>query len=503
METRRLFKEPTLTIGDTRIPRSKLGFQKGGQYAFAFAFAFIYAFIYAFVCVCVFVCVFTSTSLMTNDDPMSDSTSDCTEEMECELQDTETEMENQPFIAATDENEIIKQGQSQSVKRPTLSTATSDLLPIVDESKKRRRKSGDVGHQGPLDTRKSKRLFGNCPQLTRLLRLYADEASFKSLSQYDIAGCRNDKTLFKFGRQMVDALYETAGETDAGIPVDDGVVLPRSFVLDHIHRAASKHALFQQLQLGKSISRETFKSPCDRRRVTEYGGKSYRRKLKVLVQRSRQMFANEEEEHLSGLHSDAATLRETSQIEELQPSREMAGKDSFHAQVSQDAHPLHGLQTSHSSPSSPPVAQTPLLRNLDPDFDGILEELLEADDELSSESDGEPAMTKADATGFYGTKALCTLDTSSLLAFGVLAEEYVRRMLYFVTEDDGSDEAELLSDSQTCNDRRSYHEDSWDEEIDAVEWKTTPGTGAVLDTKEGVTEGGLDASVEDTRDKTD
>lgn len=207
-----------------------------------------------------------------------------------------------------------------------------------------------------------------CPLPDPIFNRYQEVSFNRNICEdFDIISCKNDKILFEFATEIAEQASAAEIGPDDGIPIGDGIILPRSFLLDQIHRAASKHCLFLHSQNGKEINREACPSPIGRSKniITN---DQYKFSAKCILKRTEKYFENENKKKNSG-------------------GVVVVDKNE------------HGD---------------------DPDFDAILNYVLETDEEL------EPLdYSFDDDTNTFGADALWSLDTSSLLAFGVLAEEFI------------------------------------------------------------------------------
>lgn len=217
------------------------------------------------------------------------------------------------------------------------------------------------------------------------------------LEKFDIKGCEKDDNLFEFGREFVELVNAAEIGPDDGIPINDKITLPRSFLLDSIHLAASQHCLYMQRKLGNPIKRSECPSPAERAKPFNEINEYYRMSLKVMATKMKGnwiKFRNNRPTNSNG----------------TEPSSENESSDEQGEEV---------LEYNESTEDDAELLPT------DPDFDRVLTRLLDMPYSL----DPIPPAYEYPDVNYFGANALWSFDTSSLLAFGILAEEFIGRMI--------------------------------------------------------------------------
>jgi len=213
------------------------------------------------------------------------------------------------------------------------------------------------------------------------------------IEEFDLNSCENDDFLVEFGKEIVEHLEAAEIAPDDGIPINSSLTLPRSFLLDAIHFSASMHCLNLQRQAGKSFQRSECPSPVERAKLLEGFGERYASTIKTLFQKTKKKWIAISKGSKSTEWSDD----ETTDIE-AEPSidEKSISSDSSKYELSPD----------------------------DPDFDAIVKKIIDIPEMLEAV----PAYDFQDCNEF-GADGLWTFDTSSLLTFGVLAEEFISSMI--------------------------------------------------------------------------
>ena len=221
-----------------------------------------------------------------------------------------------------------------------------------------------------------------------------------NLENFNIKSCEKDENLFELGREFVEQVNAAEIGPDDGIPINDKITLPRSFLLDSIHLSASHHCLYMQKKLGKPIERSGCPSPVERAKPFNEINEYYRMSIKVMTTKMKSnwiKFRNEK----------------SSVNTETEPRSDKESSDEGVEEV---------LDEHESKDSAETVSD--LLEN-DPDFDRILISLLDIPFSL----DPIPSAYEYPDVNDFGANSLWSFDSSSLLAFGILAEEFIGRMI--------------------------------------------------------------------------
>lgn len=224
-----------------------------------------------------------------------------------------------------------------------------------------------------------------CPISDPIWRKYQNTSV--NIEDFDLNSCENDDLLVEFGKEIVEHLEAAEMAPDDGIPINSSLTLPRSFLLDAIHFSASMHCLNLQRQAGKPFQRAECPSPIERAKSLEGFGERYVSTIKTIFQKTKKKWIAIN----NGLKSTEESDDETTDIE---PEPSIDEKSKY--ELSPD----------------------------DPDFDAIMNEIIDLPEMLEAV----PAYEFQDCNEF-GADSLWSFDTSSLLAFGVLAEEFISSMI--------------------------------------------------------------------------
>lgn len=226
------------------------------------------------------------------------------------------------------------------------------------------------------------------PALDPIWRKYQNSAI--SLEDFDLSSCENDEMLFELGKEIVEQAEAAEMAPDGGIPICPSFTLPRSFLLDAIHFSASMNCLNLQRQAGKLFRRSECPSPIERAKLFDGYEDRYVATIKTLFQKTKKKWL-----------SISNVLRSTS------------------AESSEDDDTDNEFEPCITSDSS----NVPLSYD-DPDFDTILKKILDMPEILEKVTNYD-----FDDCNEFGADALWSFDTSSLLAFGILAEEFISSMI--------------------------------------------------------------------------
>lgn len=233
------------------------------------------------------------------------------------------------------------------------------------------------------------------------------------VEDFDIFGCEKDSNLFELGKEIVEQVNAAEIGPDDGIPINSEITLPRSFLLDSIHLAASQHCIYLQKKPGKPSERTECPSPYERAKPFEGINEYYRTSIKTMTGK---MMKNWLKFGASGSGNNILNDNESISSDEDESEPEEAGNVAELA----------------------PTARSPS----DPDFETILKHLLEIPYSLEPKP---PAYEYAESNDF-GADALWSFDTTSLLAFGVLAEEFIGRMIDIYLEKGTQDSLENIEE---------------------------------------------------------
>lgn len=221
------------------------------------------------------------------------------------------------------------------------------------------------------------------PSIDPIWRVYQN--SSVRIEDFDLTSCENDDMLFEFGKEIVEQLEAAEIAPDDGIPIDSSLTLPRSFLLDAIHLSASMYCIHLQRQTGKAFQRSDCPAPFERAKLLEGYGERYISTIKTLFRKTK----NKWDAVSNGSKSTESSDEEATDIE---PEPSISEKSTVNPDV--------------------------------PDFDAIMKRILDIPEMLEDV----PAYEFDDCNEF-GADGLWTFDTSSLLAFGVLAEEFISSMI--------------------------------------------------------------------------
>jgi hypothetical protein len=219
-----------------------------------------------------------------------------------------------------------------------------------------------------------------------------------NLEDFDIKSCQKDDNLFEFGREFTEQVNAAEIGPDDGIPINEKITLPRSFLLDSIHLAASQHCLYMQKKLGKPIGRPECPSPTERAKPFNDINEYYRTSIKTMAGKMKRnwiKFRNKmPQNETESISNDEMSEEETEEV-------------------------CDDNETKDSTENNAELLPT------DPDFDKILTHLLDIPYSL----DPVPSAYEYPDVNDFGASSLWSFDTSSLLAFGILAEEFIERMI--------------------------------------------------------------------------
>lgn len=287
--------------------------------------------------------------------------------------------------------------------------------------------------------RRAKRLgipIEECPLPDSIWRRYY-YTSVK-LDDYDVEGCDNLEMLFDFGKDLMEQAVSAELAPDSGYPVNSSFTLPRSFLLDAIHSAASLHCLHSQRQAGKPIDRAACPSPAERAKPLQGFGDRYKASLKVIFVKSKKKWhlnakehqeAQEEEEQedeAQEVDEDETENREPLNFaDEPEPTEEQETTnpaDNIESNENMESAENSDIESDEEEESEFEYEPHPD----DPDFEAILAHFLDTPLML----DPVPAYDFSnDQVDDFGADGLWIFDTSSLLAFGILAEEFCAKMI--------------------------------------------------------------------------
>lgn len=306
-------------------------------------------------------------------------------------------------------------------RRPAFRVLTNDILRLKRRSndklksipgfirQRRIMQSAQDAHKRNHRARRLGIPAEDCPLPDPVWRRYQNRSV--KIADFDLAGCEKEEALFEFGKEVVKQVEAAEIGPDEGIPIDEHSTLPRSFLLDAIHTASSVHCLHLQTKTNRPTNRSECRSPAERAKPLQGRCNRYNSTMKSLlnVTKKRWINASEEAEESSTDESTEDYLSDSDQ--ESEPSQ--------------------------------------TLSETDPDFGAILTKLLDTPSFL----DPVPAYEPTDSTS-YAADALWSFDTSSLLAFGVLAEEFMGRMIeahlksaiVYKEEDENEEEEEFDSE---------------------------------------------------------
>lgn len=210
-----------------------------------------------------------------------------------------------------------------------------------------------------------------------------------NIEDFDLCSCKNDDLLVEFGREIVEHLEAAEMAPDSGIPINSSLTLPRSFLLDAIHFSTSMHCLNLQREAGKPFQRSDCPSPIERAKLLEGFSERYSSTIKTLFQKTKKKWIA-----ISSGLNPASNGWSDDDTTDIEPELSIDEKSKY-----------------EPSPD-------------DPDFDAIVEKIIDLPEMLEAV----PAYEFQDCNEF-GADSLWSFDTSSLLAFGVLAEEFISSMI--------------------------------------------------------------------------
>lgn len=228
-----------------------------------------------------------------------------------------------------------------------------------------------------------------------------------NIDDFDLKSCENDDLLVEFGKEIVKHLEAAEMAPDDGIPINFSLTLPRSFLLDAIHFSASMQCLNLQKQAGKPFQRSECPSPIERAKSMEGFGERYVSTIKTIFQKTKKKWIAIN----NGLKATECSDDETTDIG---PEPSIDAKSIY-----------------ESSPD-------------DPDFEAIMNEIID----LPEMFEAVPAYEFQDCNEF-GADSLWSFDTSSLLAFGVLAEEFISSMIDYHLE--YNETLKMAEDDDECD----------------------------------------------------
>ena len=346
---------------------------------------------------------------------------------------------------------LKKPKQQQQPKRSTLTVLTPELLEPPNSilpSKCKLSVSAFIREKKLQITRELQRRYyrakklgipvENCPLPDPIWRRYQNGGI--RVHDFDLNGCENDEMLFDLVKEIVEDVESAEIGPDSGIPVNSEIILPRSFLLDSIHYAASIHCLHLQIKAAsKPTNRLECPSPAERSKSLEGFSDRYKSTLKTLVKRTRRIWEggvdnkrakvkdNDNDKNLKiilkdteiDLNLDADTDLDTdySEIDQV-TDLECEFNESVDSETIKSGHSETALNNSKASKSTL-------------NFDAILSRLLDTPEALSPVA----AYENYANVNEYGADGLWTFDSSALLAFGILAEEFIGRMIDAHLED--------------------------------------------------------------------
>ncbi len=242
--------------------------------------------------------------------------------------------------------------------------------------------------------------------------------------------------------RLMDYIYSCNAFPDAdwdeGMRVGaDDEHLPRSFLLDAIHEAASEHCLFKHLVAGKSVARSDCPSPADRKLVDE-SNNDFVQRARVIIGRAQKAFQILDEQRIAG----------RLQKPEIKEIKELAEDENILDEVDKKAKAFESQIISTLTPTT----------HANPDFKTLSRLVAE---EAASLQPVDAYQFEEDEE--FGADALWTLDSSALLAFGWAAEAFIERMVYYSSEDDDSfEESEEEDDDEELPIQDDFDsDDSW------------------------------------------
>jgi hypothetical protein len=296
--------------------------------------------------------------------------------------------------------EIVNSSQKQQEIRQRNSTTKTSIRSFLRE-----RKIMQVAREASRRNFRAKRLNLDpeaCPAPDPIWRNYMNLSV--DAKDFDIEGCENDLMLYEFAKEAAEQVHTAQIAPHEGFPIISGndesphsITLPRSFLLDSIHFAATQHCMNRQFKAGKAMERDLCPAPVERAKLLDGFGERYRSTIKMLMKKTKRTWT-EIEENADDSYNGNEDSSSTSETESLDSSFDDSsfGSTETSSMVSEDS-------TS---------------------FDSILACLLdtpESLDPLPDAFDNNP--------NEFGTDALWSFDASALLAFGILAEEFITRIL--------------------------------------------------------------------------
>lgn len=245
------------------------------------------------------------------------------------------------------------------------------------------------------------------------------------LDNYDVEGCDNEDMLFDFGKDLIEQSESAEMAPDSGYPVNSSFTLPRSFLLDAIHSAASLHCIHSQKQAGKPIDRISCPSPDERAKLLQGFGDRYISSLKTIFVKSKKKWYLTEHEY-EGEEQGESEGQEDEDSEQTEKSAKSPENENSEHSESDDESSINNEGSVSDKENEEQAEYEYEVHPDDPDFDAILAHFLDTPVAL----DPVPAYDFSDRdVGEFGADGLWTFDTSSLLAFGILAEEFCSKMI--------------------------------------------------------------------------
>lgn len=250
----------------------------------------------------------------------------------------------------------------------------------------------------------------DCPPPDSLWRSYQNSSI--EVEAFDLESCYNDSVLFEFTRELVDHAAAAQICSDQGIPIDSSITLPRSFLLDEIHLAASLHCLRLQEELGRSVERADCPAPFERIKPADRVNRST---IKTLFNYTKICWLNPVKREASIVPDESEGCGDDSDSDS---NSEPEIKDKLSSSSSEDGEEAESEEESDSS-----FDWERGTRN-DPNFDAICRRVLNNVPKFL-----EPCANYYDGSDRFGADALWSFDTSALLAFGLLAETFMSKMI--------------------------------------------------------------------------
>lgn len=338
-----------------------------------------------------------------------------------------------------------KQQQQQKQKRSGLTVLTPELLEPNSTLPNKLSVSAFIREKKLQITRELQRRYyrakklgipvENCPLPDPIWRRYQNGGI--RVHDFDLNGCDNDEMLFDLAKEIVEDVESAEIGPDSGIPINSEIILPRSFLLDSIHHAASIHCLHLQIKANKSTDRLECLSPVERSRSLEGFSERYKSTLKTLVKRTRRIWeGGDNNKRVKVKDNNLKTVKDT----EIDLNLDIdADLDTDYSEIELDDEvtdlECEFNESVNSNTITPDDSETTLndskASKSTLNFDAILSKLLDTPEALNPVA----AYENYASVNEYGADGLWTFDSSALLAFGILAEEFIGRMIDAHLED--------------------------------------------------------------------